>query len=384
MALIRGLPIQDYARYAVTYPLLQLHRDRPQLFEKIVDLIANSLEDDYCLSLDSYPTSQRKETARQREQRNTMIQDWQGDIERLSVDWPVRETVKLSTLNSLFYAIWNIHWHPISASATQTVSVTKISALATQASSVTNSAQLVGDKGSRQAFGNIQPTVILEYVLSKIRELQAARYGKLLASRDDWVTLLSSCIRKSVWQLCQKPHIARQDLINIGGDLDCHGHAIYFHIIWHPDDGKEEFLLYVGQSIDLKARLKDHMNPLNRNKHPSLHYHAWDSRPGNLSEFVVIAYLDNIRTKNSSIGTKDDLLKMNIIELWGTLIFQTLPKRELEKCINPTTIIGRQHLNVFNPLWQGVSNLDDVFPNLSRKERFTALLHGADEMERPN
>ena len=70
------------------------------------------------------------------------------------------------------------------------------------------------------------------------------------------------------------------------------------------------------------------MNPLNRNRHPSLHYHAWDLRPGNLSAFVVIAYLDNIRTKNSSIGTKDDLLKMNIIELWGTLIFQTLPKRE--------------------------------------------------------
>ena len=239
MALIRGLLIQDYGRYAVTYPLLQLHRDRPQLFEKLVDLIANSLEDDYCLSLDSYPTSQRKETTRQREQRNTMIQEWQGDIERLCVDWPVRETVKIKTLNSLFYAIWNIHWHPISASATQAASVTKISAsatqatsvtnisasatqatsvtkisaLATQPSSVTNSAQSVGDKGSRQVFGNIQPIEILEYALSKIRELQAARYGNLLASRDDWVTLLSSYIQKSVWQLCQKPHISRQEYV---------------------------------------------------------------------------------------------------------------------------------------------------------------------------
>ena len=213
MAFIKGLLIQDYGRYAVTYPLLQLHRDRPQLFEKLVDLIANSLEDDYCLSLDSYPTSQRKETTRQREQRNTMIQEWQGDIERLCVDWPVRETVKIKTLNSLFYAIWNIHWHPISASATQAASVTKISALATQPSSVTNSAQSVGDKGSRQVFGNIQPIEILEYALSKIRELQAARYGKLLASRDDWVMLLSSYIRKSVWQLCQKPHISRQEYV---------------------------------------------------------------------------------------------------------------------------------------------------------------------------
>lgn len=174
----------------------------------------------------------------------------------------------------------------------------------------------------------------------------------------------------------------KSSLINIGGDINCHRAAVYLHIIWHPDDDKEEFFLYVGQSVDLKTRLKDHMNPLNRNKHPSLHYHAWDSRPGNLSAFVVLAYLDDIRTNNSSIGTKDDLLKMNIIELWGTLIFQTLPKRELEKYISPITIIGRQHLNVFNPLWQGVCNLDDVFPNLSRKERFTTLLHEADDTTR--
>ena len=158
MAFIKGLLIQDYGRYAVTYPLLQLHRDRPQLFEKLVDLIANSLEDDYCLSLDSYPTSQRKETTRQREQRNTMIQEWQGDIERLSVDWPVRETVKIKTLNSLFYAIWNIHWRYL------------MFASATQASSVTNIVQLVGDMGSRQVFGNIQPAEFLEYALSKIRQ----------------------------------------------------------------------------------------------------------------------------------------------------------------------------------------------------------------------
>ena len=85
------------------------------------------------------------------------------------MDWLVRESVKIKTLDSLFYAIWNIHWHyPISASATQAASVTKISALATQPSSVTNSVQLVGDKGSRQVFGNIQPAEILEYALSKI------------------------------------------------------------------------------------------------------------------------------------------------------------------------------------------------------------------------
>ena len=70
--------------------------------------------------------------------------------------------------------------------------------------------------------------------------------------------------------------------------------AIYLHIIWHPDDNENDFFLYVGQSTDLAKRLSDHMNPLFGIKHPSLHYCVWDSHPGNLSAFVVLAYLDDI------------------------------------------------------------------------------------------
>ena len=112
----------------------------------------------------------------------------------------------------------------------------------------------------------------------------------------------------------------RLSLTNIGGDLHCHRRAIYLHIIWHPDDNANDFFLYVSQSTDLAKRLSDHMNPLFRIKHPSLHYYVWDSRPGNLSAFVVLAYLDE--PTKFSIG--NDQLKMNLVELWGALIFQTL------------------------------------------------------------
>ena len=44
--------------------------------------------------------------------------------------------------------------------------------------------------------------------------------------------------------------------------------------------------------------------------------------------------------------------------------------------------LKQQHLNVVNPLWQGVSNLDDDYANLSKMERFTALLHRADDTTR--
>jgi hypothetical protein len=177
----------------------------------------------------------------------------------------------------------------------------------------------------------------------------------------------------------------RLSLINIGGDLDCHRSAIYLHIIWNLDDDEDDFFLYVGQSRNLAKRLSDHMNPLFRIKHPSLHYYAWDSRPRNMSAFVILAYLDeptNFSTGTGLVIGKDDQLKMNIVELWGALIFQTLSERELSKYIDPTTIVRRQHLNVANPLWQGDSNLEDEYANISKKERFTALLHGADDITR--
>ena len=68
-----GLPIQDYGCYAVIYALHHLHIDQPQVVEELVTFIANSLEDDYCLFSDSFPSSQSGENTHQREERNAMI-----------------------------------------------------------------------------------------------------------------------------------------------------------------------------------------------------------------------------------------------------------------------------------------------------------------------
>ena len=59
-----------------------------------------------------------------------------------------------------------------------------------------------------------------------------------------------------------------------------------------------------------------------------------------------------------------------------------MSERELSKYVDPTTIVRRQHLNVANPLWQGVSNIEDEYANVSNEERFTAELHGADDITR--
>jgi hypothetical protein len=73
MASIMGLPIQDYRCYATSYALHQRYIERSQLFEKLVNYIANSLVDNYYLSLGSFPSSQSQENTYQREERNTII-----------------------------------------------------------------------------------------------------------------------------------------------------------------------------------------------------------------------------------------------------------------------------------------------------------------------
>jgi hypothetical protein len=81
MASIMGLPIQDYRYYTTSYALHQLYIDWSQLFKKLVNYIANSLGDNYYLSLGSFPSSQSQENAYQREERNTIIQEWLGELD---------------------------------------------------------------------------------------------------------------------------------------------------------------------------------------------------------------------------------------------------------------------------------------------------------------
>ncbi len=103
------IPIKYYACYAVSHALRSLHSNEQQLFEKLVDFIANSLEDDYCYVPDSFPSSESEENTRQREQRKAMIQQWLKELDPLlGMHWLKGDILKINTLNMLFYAVWNI------------------------------------------------------------------------------------------------------------------------------------------------------------------------------------------------------------------------------------------------------------------------------------
>lgn len=105
-----------------------------------------------------------------------------------------------------------------------------------------------------------------------------------------------------------------------------------------------------------------------------------------LSKFVVLACLDDMKVVKDEVGKKvlaeESQLTLNIVELWGALIFQTLPRNELIRYIASTTVLRRQHLNIANPLWQNTVKIESDFHNMSRKEVFYSLIKGADETTR--
>jgi len=200
------LPTRGYQRYATSHALLDLYRNMPQLFEKLVKFIAETLKEDYSYHPTSFPSAQKDENAEQRATRAMMIQDWVEFLdEDLGIDWLQSPPVKVYTLNALFYAIWNAHWHPLSSTTKKPASSARLSA--------GNASILLTAEGNAERLGNIKPAEVLEYALPKIEELQAARYGSLLASRNNWIASMKESLREPVWRISQKPHIRRQEYV---------------------------------------------------------------------------------------------------------------------------------------------------------------------------
>jgi hypothetical protein len=82
---------------------------------------------------------------------------------------------------------------------------------------------------------------------------------------------------------------------------------------------------------------------------------------------------------------KKDLIALNLLEAWGALIFQTLPKEDLIEYLPDDTVLfpqARNHLNITHPLWQSISEIkQDIYVSTDpheRKKRFSELIRDSD------
>ena len=140
------------------------------------------------------------------------------------------------------------------------------------------------------------------------------------------------------------------------------------HILWDPaEELASSTYLYVGQSENIQDRIRRHNDPWNRARHPSLHYHVWDSNPRMNSAFVILGNTGN-----------PPQLQLNLLESWCSLIFQTLQIRDLRTYLPQGTAQLGCHLNVAHPLWQ--SSTSSKQDHYEGKESFRELILTSDPM----
>lgn len=116
----------------------------------------------------------------------------------------------------------------------------------------------------------------------------------------------------------------------------------------HMIHGRDEkWRLYVGQSVNLRVRIKyQHRDFRHRRDHSSLHTKAmqdskWD-------HFLIFAVLPKALPVRLATDEKRALL-LNVLEMWCALLFHTLQPQDLAKWCPPS------HQPSTTPLWFGLN-----------------------------
>ncbi|KAL2823528.1 hypothetical protein BDW59DRAFT_163105 [Aspergillus cavernicola] len=151
------------------------------------------------------------------------------------------------------------------------------------------------------------------------------------------------------------------DLQRIGGDPETlRAPGVYLHALWK---NSKEFWIYIGQALALSDRIGDHNNVGYRKRHPSLHYHTWNSFEDVGSIFVKLLSFDGYELQGSDVqdfqGESLHYL-LNLAEMWLCCAFQSLSPTALRDFLPADTPIiwAGLHLNVLpmkllagKPLW---------------------------------
>lgn len=132
-----------------------------------------------------------------------------------------------------------------------------------------------------------------------------------------------------------------------GGIIKKDPAGVYLHVT-SLKENVFKWWLYVGQAKDLDRRTrKQHSSPRYRQTHPSLHCSVL--QPGIMNDVYVL-----ISEVPPEVNSNTDWMLLNISEMWGSLVFQTLRGNDpLEWLPAGVHVPGPgQHLNVALPIGQ--------------------------------
>lgn len=209
-----------------------------------------------------------------------------------------------------------------------------------------NEATTTTKRSDMNASQGFSPAKVLDRLLIVLRSQHTVRYGALLDSPQ-------IDLRTIVLEHFTHPHdffdkgitADHEQLDSLGGDMRSHRPAIYIHQI-------SEYR-YVGQA-DLLARrvIKEHRSSMYRALNPSLHYWMWEQLPNAKHTWAVLAYVPTDMVPSEQQG-----LLMNLFEMLGSLLFQTLPSHALDTYLDPsiTRTVFTKGLNVALPIYQNLN-----------------------------
>jgi len=122
------------------------------------------------------------------------------------------------------------------------------------------------------------------------------------------------------------------------------------HLLWRVED-PTDCRLYVGQSLEIANRICHHEDINYRKRHPSFHYYWWDLNKEDPSKRIASRYIFPCAFTET---TQLDPLILNMLEMWVSLILQSLSKSVLEDYLpsNTLALSAGRHLNLMNPLYQ--------------------------------
>lgn len=156
------------------------------------------------------------------------------------------------------------------------------------------------------------------------------------------------------------------------------GPGVYLHIIW-TQQGK--FWLYVGQSVNIRERIRKHCDEQYRKRHPSLHYSVWESHDVVGDIWVTLSrFPDSNLLGDSSIfrpTLEERALLLNLQEAYMSCVLQTLRRHHLERYLPENTFMpwAGSHLNLALPQWQGFSTQSG---EVVTRQTFIDALHSSD------
>ena len=121
------------------------------------------------------------------------------------------------------------------------------------------------------------------------------------------------------------------------------------HLLWRVED-PTDCRLHVGQSLEITNRICHHEDINYRERLPSFHYYWWDLNEEDPSERVESRYIFPCAFTET---TQPDHLILNMLEMWVSVIFQSLSRSVLEDYLSSNILIlsAGRHLNPMSPLY---------------------------------